>query len=921
MRQSVKKKQAAVALSLLLATLAGCSKDDSPEQLIAQARQFESKGDSKAAIIQFKNALQARPDDAAARLALGRLYLKVGDQASAEKELRRAIELGSSRAEALPLLAKALLQQNKAQAVLDETASASPTATVLSLRGEALLGLKRLDESRQAFDSALKLEPNNSDALSGLARHALLKNDVDGAVRLAESAVSHNPADVDALLFRADLDKAMGKLDAARVSYDKALQLNPDTAAAYLQKAYLDISQKQYDAARADIAALKKVAPGNLLAYHAQAQLEFTQGKYKEALGSIQNILKAAPDHMPSQLLAGATQFALGSLTQAEQHLKKYIESDPGNLYARKMLASVYLGLSQPQDALAQLATTLDTSTDTALLNIGGRAYLNLKQYDKSIATYQRALELAPDLAPLHVGLGLAKMSKGDGAGAVKAMRRGLELAPPTSVDSGVVLGMTYLQLRQYDEALAVLNQMLQRAPQSALLYNLQGGALLGQKNRTAARTAFEKSLQLQPSFFTAASNLARMDIADKKLDAARQRYQAFLDKNTGSAEAMLALADLALAENKQAEATKWLEKAHAAEPKLSGPALRLTQHYLAVGEKRKALTLISAMQVADPENPLLLDMLGKVHAANGDKPAALEAYGRLAAVQPRTSGITSRLATAYQELGELDLAADVLRKAHTERPRDAAIVLARVAVEAHRGNYEQAIMFAREVQALPDSKTAGMIVEAEVREAQQKPDLAIPLYQRAVQENKASSPLRIKLANAYRQAGRPDEALKLVQQWRSERPKDHAIGVYLGELYVAQKKYPAAIETFTALLKSVPNNGIILNNLALAYQSVGDARALETAEQALKALPQSGAVMDTLGWMLVEKGDVGRGLPLLKRASAATPAAADIRFHLAAAHARNNDKAAARKELETLLSTKGNVVYTEQARALLKQL
>lgn len=921
MHYRLNKKQMAAALVVVLSAIAGCSKDESPEQLIAQAKQYEAKGDSKAAVIQLKNALQVKPDDSEARFALGRLYLKTGDYASAEKELRRALELGSNKAEVLPLFVKSLLLQNKAQEVLDETASAPQNASILSLRGDALLAMKKLDESRQAFDSALQLEQYNSDALIGLARHALIKNDIDGALRLADSAVSHNPTNVDALLFRADLDKAMGKLDAARTHYDKALQLNPDTAVAYLQKAYLNISQNKFDAARADIAALKKAAPGNLLAYHAQAQLEFVQGKYKEALGSIQNILKAAPEHMPSQLLAGATQFSLGSLPQAEQHLKKYIESDPGNLYARKMLASVYLGLNQPQDALAQLATSIDTSTDTALLNIGGRAYLNLKQYDKSIATYERAIGLSPDNGQLHVGLGLAKMSKGDSAGAVKAMRKGLELSPPKSVDSGIVLGMTHLQLRQYADALAVMNQMLQRAPDSALLYNLQGGALLGQNNRAAARAAFEKSAQLQPSFFTAVNNLARMDIADKKPDAARQRYQAFVDKNAGSAEAMLALADLALAENKQAEATQWLEKAHAAAPKLSGPALRLTQQYLAIGEKRKALTLASAMQVADPQNPTLLDMLGRAQAANGNKSAALEAYGRLAAVQPRTSGMTARLSAAYEELGERDMAADILRKAHTERPDDVAIMLARIAVETRRGNHEQAVMFAREVQARPASLIPGLIVEAEVREAQQKPDMAIPVYQRALQQNKASTPLRIKLANAYQQAGRPDEALRLVQQWHKERPKDNAIGVYLGELYVAQKKYPAAIETFNSLLKDLPNNGVILNNLALAYQAAGDTRALETAEQAFKAMPRSGAVMDTLGWMLVEKGNLGRGLPLLKQASAAEPGAADIRYHLAAAHARNNDKAAARKELETLLAAKSDVAHAEQARALLKQL
>lgn len=920
MQLSMSKKRLAGALALAVVALTGC-KNESPEQMLAQAQQFEKKGEHKAAVIQLKNVLQEKPDDAAARFALGRIYLTMGDHASAEKELQRAIQLGSDKTAALPLLAKSQLLQGKFQPALDTIGTSPANAGLLALRGDGLLALKRLDESRAAYDSALKLAPNNGEALVGLARHALLRNDVPGAVKLADAAIQHNPTDVDALMFRGDLDKAMGKVDSARATYDKALKLSPDAGAAYLQKVYLNIAQEKYDDAKADLAALKRVAPQNLLAYHAQAQLEFTQGQYKQALDSIQKVLRVVPDHQPSLLLAGAIQFALGSLPQAEQHLLKYVEGDGGNVYARKMLASVYLGLGRPADALAQVEAVLPTSEDHVLLNAGGKALMDLKEYARAAAMYERGIKASPDFSPLHVGLGLARMSMGDAEGAIKAMRRGVELSPPKAIDSGIVLGMTYLRTKQYGPAATVINDMLQREPDSALLYNLLGGVRLGQNDRPAARAAFDKAMQLQGAFFTPVSNLARMDITDGKPAGALQRYEAFLAKNPANIEAMIALAELTSAQGKTAEATKWLEKANATNPALPGPGLRLAQQYLTVGEPRKALTLIRAMQVADSANPALLDMLGRVQLANGDKAAALEAYHRLAAIQPRSAAMSTRLSGAYEELGQSDLAADTLRKAQADHPNDITLVLARAAVETRRRNYDQAVLFAREVQERAGSTIAGLIVEAEIREVQGKPDLAIPLYQKAVGLNPNGTPIRIKLGNAHRQAGRLDEAVRLVRQWRTERPNDLALGVYLGELYVAQKQYPAAIDTFNGLLKKLPNNGIVLNNLALAYQAAGDARALPTAELALKALPASPPVMDTLGWLLIEQGNVARGMGLLKQASAADPAAGEIRYHLAAAHARNNDKAAARKELETLLAAKGPIAHAEQARALLKQL
>ena len=70
------------------------------------------------------------------------------------------------------------------------------------------------------------------------------------------------------------------------------------------------------------------------------------------------------------------------------------------------MLASVYLGLERPADALALLAQALPTSDDKGLLNIAARAQMNLKQYDKAAATYERAIAADPAFPQSHVGRG-----------------------------------------------------------------------------------------------------------------------------------------------------------------------------------------------------------------------------------------------------------------------------------------------------------------------------------------------------------------------------------------------------------------------------------------------------------------------------------------------------------------------------------
>jgi predicted Zn-dependent protease len=113
----------------------------------------------------------------------------------------------------------------------------------------------------------------------------------------------------------------------------------------------------------------------------------------------------------------------------------------------------------------------------------------------------------------------------------------------------------------------------------------------------------------------------------------------------------------------------------------------------------------------------------------------------------------------------------------------------------------------------------------------------------------------------------------------------------------------------------------VALNNLAMSYHFAGDKRAVATAEQAYAAGGDKPMVMDTLGWILVEEGNVERGLPMLLRASSQAPLAHDIRLHVAQGLIKSGDRPAARKELEAITGPEMRFAEADEARALLRQL
>ena len=907
---------------LLGAGLGGCNRSENAATLVAEAKAYQAKGDAKAALIQLKNAVAKSPEDAEIRLALGALYIETTDPVSAEKEYRKALSLGAAPAKVLPGLASALQGQGEFKKLIDETeaGAAQGGAPLLVSRGNAFLALNEPAKAKAAFDAALAAKPDDSAALLGLASLAFGEKDTEAGNRYAELAVAKDPKNPDVWMYKGMLAGRSGKAEAAIVAYDQVLQLKPNHRSAHIEKAYLEIGLGKFDAAKAALDAARKVSPGSLIISYTQALLDFTQGKNEVALEGVQKVLRAMPEHLPSILLAGAIQLNLGQLEQAEQNLKKYLDKYPDTLYARKLLASAQLRAAHPTEAAATLAPALkQESADPQLLALAGESYMQVRDFDKAAEFFGKASELAPKAASLRTSLGLSKLGQGNKEAAVTDMEAAAAL-DPKSQQAGVALVRTALGLKQYDKALAAVLALEKQQPANPLVYNMKGGVYLALNKPAEARAAFTKSSQLQPTYFPAVANLAQLDVTEKKPADAEQRLQAFLAVDKKHIGAMTALAELAASQGKLPEATKWLEKAAADNPEVLEPGMRLAAMYLRYGEKAKALTLVRKLQTANPTNADLLDELGQAQVANGDANGALESFSKLVNVVPKSAKAQLRLATVHMLLKNEAAAAEDVKRANALEPDNLQAQLAMVDILVRQGKAEQALGVARRVQKDKPKSPVGLMIEGDIQMSQKKPELALRAYEQAFALGK-SPQLLIKLSQAQRQGGKGKEADARLAAFLKENPGEPMASMYLAESQMNDKQYKPAIVNFEQVLKKSPLNVLALNNLAWAYQQEKDPRALATAEQAAKLAPESPAVMDTLGWILLEKGDLKRGVSILEQASSRAPEASDIRYHLAVGLNKAGDKAKAKKQLEQALASGKDFPQSAEAKELLNKL
>ncbi|KQQ87060.1 XrtA/PEP-CTERM system TPR-repeat protein PrsT [Massilia sp. Leaf139] len=920
-RTKIQFTTAVVSGALLLGGLTACNRDQSTASLLAEAQQYQQKGDEKAALIQLKNAVAKSPEDAEARLQLGALYLETGDAVSATKELRKAASLGMAPARTLPLLGRAMQAQGEFKEMLAELKPelVAKSAPLLALRGDALLATSDADGAKAAYDAALALDPNSGAALTGLARHALVKNDPAASQRYVAEAIAKDSKNPEVWMFQGGMLRGLNKPEEALAAFDKVLALRPQDRNANLEKAFIRINQKKFAEARTEIGAAQKRAPNSLLVTYGQALLDHSEGKNKEAREALQRILKSAPNHMPSVLLAGAVELNLNAPEQAQMHLRKYLEIDKDNVYARKLMAQAMLKNAQPADAAAMLAPALTDSKDPQLLALAGESYMQARDFGKATTYLEKATQLAPDVAVLRTSLGMSRLQQGEAAKGIAELERATELDPKSEAALSALV-QAELGLKHYDKALAAVTKLETLKPDEPQTYNLKANVLINKGDVAGARAAFEKALQVKPNFFPAAASLAKLDLIEKKPEAARKRFEAILEQDKKNFGAMGALAELAMLDKRPEEATTWLEKAQAENPDAIVPVLKLGHHYLATKQEKKALTLARKFQASNPTNPDLMDLLGQAQIANADQQGALDSYSKLVNMAPKSPQAQIRLAQVQSELKNDAGAAESLKKASALAPNMPQPRVAQVELAMRRGRHDEALALTRQMQQDVPGSPIGFLLEGDLQQTLKKPALAAAAYDKAFAITKSGAVL-LRTAQALRQAGKEAEANARVAQWAKAHPEDMQVAMYMAESHLAAKQYKPAAALLEGIVKRMPNNGAALNNLAWAYQQQNDPRALATAEQAFKVAGTNPAVMDTLGWMLVEQGNTQRGLELLQKAAATPAATPEIRYHLAVALHKSGNKTGARKELETLVAQNQPFAQLEEARSLLKTL
>ncbi|MBS0293397.1 MAG: PEP-CTERM system TPR-repeat protein PrsT [Proteobacteria bacterium] len=895
------------AAALTAAILLSACGRDNPDAMVASAQDYLKRNDTSAAIIQLKNALQSRPDNAKARLLLGEALQKSGDAQGAETEFRKAQELGVPPVEVLPKLAMALLRSRQYDKITTDYANqqlADPLAQA-SLKTTLAIAWQRQGnegKARESLADALKAQAGYPPAVIEQARSSARSGDIDGALAGLATIPKESPATAEALKLRGDL-LLHGKRDpdAAMAAYRDSIAANPANAEAQAAIVELLILQGKTDAAGEALQTLVKAEPGKPQTLYLQAMLAYFKNDFKAAQESVQKLVRMTPENPRALELAGMTDLQLGANVQAEASLTKALQLSPGLVMARRGLVSTYMRLGRLDKAVATLPSDIDANDrDPGMLSLAGQAYMLQGDVTKAQRYFAKASSIVPKDATLRTSVAMTHLAAGKGDVALS------ELQSIAASDEGVVADMALinalLQENKVDQALKAIDQLEKKRPADVMPAFLRGRALLLKKDSAGARKALERALQIDPNYFPAVGVLAVLDASEKRPDDARARIEAAIKRDPSNVQAYVVLMELRAANGAdKSELAGILRRAVDGAPNNPVPRQLLVDHYLRNGDPKEALSVAQKAVAALPDDMSLLDALGRAQSANGEHNQAQASFNRMAALQPQSPLPYLRMASASLIAGDRNAAGQHWRKALEIDPTalEAQQGLIRLAMTEGKG--DDALAISRTVQKQRPKEAVGFKLEGEIEMALKAPDKAADAFRAGLKQAPANSELALRLHEALLAAGKKAEADRWAADWQRNHAKDVSFPLYLGTRALAAKDLTESLHQYERALNLQPNNAFALNNIAWIKGQLGRDGALADAERANTLAPNQPAFMDTWAMLLSAANQHDRAVELQKRVVQLKPQELAYKLNLAKIYIKAGQKDAAKAVLDEL--------------------
>jgi tetratricopeptide (TPR) repeat protein len=529
----------------------------------------------KLAIEQYEQIVKLDPKSVEDHLLLGRLYRLNNELLKSENEFKAAVKIQPDSEEAVTTLAYLYNEEgdsNHALQVLNTVPEKARTAKLYSALGYTYEQQKDYKQAVEAYKKSTDLDPDNLDAVRGLAQNLMNDGQTDAALDQYKAIVEADPSDAQTYMRIAEIDRRNGKFDQAMEALKKAGAVVPDSLEVQYNIAVIDEAQGKYDDAiqilnglldktdhtdsdlsadknnravflerlgtiyreagqyqKADETFRKMLELGDDNAIRGYQQLIETyrdNKQWQQATQAAEEAAKKYPNDRGLQMVAASQQADMGNAGPAIDRVKALVKGNPDDRDIYIALAQMYSRVKDWDNAEKYIDKAIDMSgkpddKDYALF-VAGSIYERQKKYDKAEEAFHKVLADDPKnvMALNYLGYMLAdRDTRLDEA--LGYIRRAVALDPQNGayLDS---LGWVYYKMGNYDLAEENLRRASDRMASDPTIQGHLGELYQKTGRLKLAATHYERSLEEWNKTIPAEVDSESVAKVQKELESAR---------------------------------------------------------------------------------------------------------------------------------------------------------------------------------------------------------------------------------------------------------------------------------------------------------------------------------------------------------------------------------------------------------------
>ncbi|WP_049631525.1 tetratricopeptide repeat protein [Cellvibrio sp. pealriver] len=867
-----------IVISLCI-TFAACSDKqekniEDSKRHVSSAKVYQEQGQYRAAIIEAKNAIQLMPESPEGYISLARIYNEIGASSATQSMLSPIVdklpEVSTELANAHFLNRKYLTAINT---ITSYPADASrqedrQRQSWLNAMSNIYLG------NREGYEIALKefvaVGGKESEAKFITASYLVSKGEIENAKVVLTEVLEAEPENVDVLFTMANVSLYLKDLEGAERNLTQALgQLKKtdiiNTKRSQIISLLTDVLIQLGRTSEA-YTYQKLLAESNPEGSAAQQRFNdamelYQQGKYAEAEVILRELREQFPNDKNTGTLLGLIEYQQGSNRKAEDLFDEFIDPETVTPSVLQAAALVKFRNNQIDDAVALLKKSADSQPNNpVVLATYGLALLDKDpKSSEGVIVLEKSLALDPRQQRIRIALANRHIALGQQEQAVAQLQKAYQEQP-----DDFYIQQSYFKAllgnEQSEKLEEEINRYKDKNPDSSRGYFFDGWYQFQQKNYKAAEQQFERAIAVSDSREKnlAYAGLAQLYEAQDQVQKSITAWQFALQEDPGMVVGYSRWLAQMRKLNRDSDALVFLNGLEEKTLRWE-PSIVLAQLYASMKELGKAIK----------------------HAE-----LALERSNQNANVKQLTANLYRVQGVQFRSQNKLPEARESLMKAVKLQPENASFLGNLIETEIAAKNIPEAQKLLDQFIKVPENEGERLFLQGLIRFAEDKKEEGIQLYLDSWSAKPMES-VAEQIFAYYQKADDKSKAEEFLSSWIEKIPESKAASLMMAVTAQGKNNMDDALTWYEKSVALNPNMPAALNNLAWLYYERKDPRALEYAKKAYEMAPNSAPIADTYGWILVERGELAKGIEILSKAVQLEPDNKEIIDHLKEAKSR----------------------------------